>query len=181
MDIENNEIVNAFFDIITQLNDRIPKNFVHNIQGYCVGGIAMSYWIGPARRTSNIDIIFNHNIFFNEIKFEKNNIDLILDHNFNASVSALQKDYPSRATFIKQIGKINIFVISPEDIVIMKILRWNVRDRIDIISLIHRNLLHKDKLYALYNDFRNYYIGNSTNVQYAFDDVIEMIDQSTSQ
>ena len=179
MNIENNEILNVFFDIITQLNKFIPPNFVQEIQGYCVGGIAMSYWIGPSRRTTDVDIIFSHKIFFEELKFKKNNNYLILEKNFNDSFSALQEDYPSRATFIKKIGKINIFVISPEDLAIMKISRWNDRDRTDVISLIERKLLNKEKLYELYNDVKNYYIGNPSNLQYTFDDVIEMIEKST--
>lgn len=136
------------------------------VSAYIVGGMAVSWWVGSQRKSFDVDAIFSHRFAIPNIS-KKVNIEnrekyVIFDHNFNESFSLLQKDYQDRATHVAKYTNLNIFVLSPVDLVIMKASRYTENDQKDIEELIKLNLVDQNKFETLFNDALIDYIGNPT-------------------
>ena len=165
-----------FYDAI-KLFEKVNKYIIQDVKisAYCVGGIAVSYWVGPKRVTGDIDVVFSQQVNTDDLFIEENGKRIGFDSNFNDTLSALQEDYQGRAKLVTEFEKIKIYVISPEDLSIMKMSRWNEQDRRDVILLIENRLLNKELLSDIFEDVSKVYIGNYVLFKYAFDDIIEVI------
>ena len=53
--------------LFEKVNDVILKDI--KVLAYCVGGLAINYWVGACRQTIDIDVIFSHPLIINDIFF----------------------------------------------------------------------------------------------------------------
>jgi hypothetical protein len=87
----------------------------------------------------------------------------------------MHEDYVDRAKLYKIIDdKFEVYVLSPIDLVISKILRLSDNDEQDIKGLIQRKLVDKEKLIELATDAINVGVGfNPSTAKHNLDLVLE--------
>ena len=107
------------------------------IKAYIVGGVA-NYLYTQARVSDDIDMIISHRIdlprnlfvvYLKDDSFEK----LTFDDNYTDTLGLMHEDYVDRAKLYKIIDdKFEVYVLSPIDLVISKILRFSDNDEQNI-------------------------------------------------
>jgi len=154
---------------------------------FFTGAIASSYW-GKPRTTTDIDIVWepsNIKAFFKELKKIKLDFDesiLLKKLELKESLVILDKISPYRIDFLPlqsqsqlkrrilvKILNINIWLVSPEDLIIMKTLFGREKDQTDIMHIIR---IQGDKL------DNNYIQENIENLglQHIYNDILKRIE-----
>ena len=155
----------AIDELLIEIAKKIPQEHVkYPIKAYIVGGVA-NYLYTQARVSDDIDMIISHridlprNLFVVYLKndsFEK----LTFDDNYTDTLGLMHEDYVDRANLYKTIDdKFEVYILSPIDLVISKLLRLSDNDEQDIKGLIQRGLVNKEKLIELANDAINVGVG----------------------
>jgi len=166
--------------MIRDLSDTISQPNT-KINAYIAGGIAISYWLDGMRSSNDLDVIFSHRFFIKEGLFRKytdpDNIEnsVFFDYNFNPMFSLIQADYHERAHLICEYDNINVYVLSPEDIALMKASRYKEKDKWDILKLAEAGLLDKNKIQDLADDALKDFIGDPVNIIYSIKYIIDTI------
>ena len=171
---------NSFFQAALKVLEKISKtidNSPVDVNAYIAGGIAVAYWLEGMRKSLDLDVLFSHTLILSEPPFaDVDGERVIYDGNFSPSMALIEPDYPDRATFITKFGKLNVFVLSPEDIVISKCSRLSDKDSEDIVRLADEGYLqHIEKISKLMTEAKSYYIGDLDNIQYNMDKVLRII------
>ena len=155
----------AIDELLIEIAKKIPQEHVkYPIKAYIVGGVA-NYLYTQARVSDDIDMIISHRIdlprnlfvvYLKDDSFEK----LTFDDNYTDTLGLMHEDYVDRAKLYKIIDdKFEVYVLSPIDLVISKILRFSDNDEQDIKGLIQRKLVDKEKLIELATDAINVGVG----------------------
>ena len=155
----------AIDELLIEIAKKIPQEHVkYPIKAYIVGGVA-NYLYTEARVSDDIDMIISHRIdlprnlfvvYLKDDSFEK----LTFDDNYTDTLGLMHEDYVDRAKLYKIIDdKFEVYVLSPIDLVISKILRFSDNDEQDIKGLIQRKLVDKEKLIELATDAINVGVG----------------------
>ena len=159
----------AVDELLKEIAKKIPKEHIkYPIKAYIVGGVA-NYLYTQARVSDDIDMIISHRIDLPKnlfVVYLKNNSfeKLTFDDNYNDTLGLLHEDYEDRAKFYKTIdGKFEVYILSPIDLVISKLLRLSDNDEQDIKGLIQRGLVNKEKFIELANDAINVGVGFNPN------------------
>ena len=82
------------------------------------------------------------------------------DHTYNSTFGLLHEDYEDRAVHMITIDeKFEIYLLSPEDLIISKLIRFAQNDEEDIRNIIATGKVDKDLLYELAIDAMNVGVG----------------------
>ena len=170
----------ASLKILEEIATDIQCNFP--VDAYIAGGQATIFWCEGYRSSLDLDVVFSHKVLVKQglsasiagtdfLSSEK----VVFDYNFRDAFALVHADYPERAHRIGQYGQLNIKIISPVDLAIMKTSRLSEDDRLDICALIDNNLLDKNEYITLANDAILDFVGNLDNVRYNISEVAKMI------
>ncbi len=82
------------------------------------------------------------------------------DHSYNSTFGLLHEDYEDRAVHLVTIDdKFEINLLSPEDLIISKLIRFASKDEEDIDDIIKTGKVNKNLLYELAQDAINVGVG----------------------
>jgi len=147
----------ALDTILSKIAKSIPEN-ANPVFAIITGGTA-TYLYTEARASDDIDMIISHRIeqFPNDLRivWQENGGErkLGFDYNYNSTLGLMHEDYLSRTTPYKTYeGRFHVSLLSPVDIIISKILRFEENDERDIESLVKRFKISREEVFILADD-----------------------------
>lgn len=160
-------------DLLDWLKE-IDKKLKSKITLVAAGGTAMTL---SGLKPSTIDVDFcieskNADMFKKIIKNNKFKIDLFQDGYIFSE--QLPDDYIEKSNKIEiDLKNIELRTLSPIDLIITKIARYNERDEEDIAHIFKSNKIEKKELEKRFKQIRDTFAGNIDDYNYHFDLVIK--------
>ena len=156
----------AIIEMMMQIAKEIPD--VHKkvpVKAYLTGGGAVHYYC-DSRVSDDIDLIMQFSVKIPENLFvvwmnDEGMLEQVhYDHTYNSTFGLLHEDYEDRAVHMITIDeKFEIYLLSPEDLIISKLIRFAQNDEEDIRNIIATGKVDKDFLYELATDAINVGVG----------------------
>ena len=187
------KIVDSFSEAIMQMMEEIAQYIpdVHKnapVKAYLTGGGAVHYYSNK-RVSDDVDLIMPYvvklpeDFFVTWINDDGEIEEIHYDHTYNSTFGLLHEDYEDRATLLKTIdGKFEINLLSPEDLIISKLVRFAAKDEEDIRDIIETGKVDKERLYELAKDAINVGVGFQKKfVETNLDIVMEFCEQYSSK
>ena len=181
----------AYFKALEQIMDKFDRHLGElktPIQAFICGGSALMYWLDEARLSMDVDAFFSHqilrpqNVSFPFSDEYGNAFELEFDYNFHPQLSMFHPDYADKAKLIMEFPNLQVFVLAPLDVAIMKISRFNSRDQFDLELLVDSGLLSDaEELRTRTEEALKYYVGNDTFIKIALDEICEKIADKREQ
>ena len=156
-------IATSFKEAIVEMMEEIAKHIpdAHKqspVKAYLTGGGAVHYYCN-ARVSDDIDLIMPYAVKIPEDLFVVwlNGEGLLEqghnDYTYNSTFGLLHEEYEDRAVKMISIeDKFEIYLLSPEDLIITKIIRFAENDENDIRNIIEKGSVDKHKLFELADD-----------------------------
>jgi hypothetical protein len=149
----------AIIEMMEQIAKEIPDSHKQMpVKAYLTGGGAVHYYCN-SRVSDDIDLIMQFSVNIPENLFvvwmnEEGMLEQVhYDHTYNSTFGLLHEDYEDRAVHMITIDdKFEIYLLSPEDLIISKLIRFAQNDEEDIRNIIATGRVDKDLLYALATD-----------------------------
>ncbi len=180
---------NSFTEAIMQMMEEIAKHIPDSrkqtpVKAYLTGGGAVHYYSNK-RVSDDIDLIMQYvvkipdDLFVTWINEDGMIEEVHYDYTYNSTFGLLHEDYEDRATNLAIIdGKFEINLLSPEDLIISKLVRFASKDEEDIKDIIKTGKVNKEKLYELAKDAINVGVGFQKNfVEINLDIVMDICNQ----
>jgi hypothetical protein len=156
---------------------------------YLAGGMAVNFYCGT-RYTEDIDAFYTRRVHVGPCEVSYQHKDgspsfLYLDNNYNPTFGLLHENYGHDAVEWTGIGddrrKIRLFVLSPVDLAVTKILRHSDQDREDIIALASEGMFSANELRDRTNQALADYIGDRAPVMMSIELICRQISAVKSQ
>jgi len=182
-------IAKSFTEAIMQMMEEIAKCIPDEhkqtpVKSYLTGGGAVHFYCNK-RVSDDVDIIMQYavsvpsDLFVTWINKEGLLEEVHYDHTYNSTFGLLHEDYEDRATHLATIAdRFEINLLSPEDLIISKLVRFVSKDEEDIRDIIETGKVNKEKLHELAKDAINVGVGFQKKfVETNLDIVIDICDQ----
>ena len=168
------KIANSFSEAIMEMMEEIAKYIpdAHKqtpVKAYLTGGGAVHYYSNK-RVSDDVDLIMQYvvklpdDLFVTWINDDGLIEEVHYDYTYNSTFGLLHEDYENRAIILKTIDdKFEINLLSPEDLIISKLVRFASKDEEDIKDIIETGKVNKEKLYELAKDAINVGVGFQKN------------------
>ena len=179
-------IATSFKDAIIEMMQEIAKAIPDShkqtpVRAYLTGGGAVHYYCN-SRVSDDVDLIMQYTVKIPEDLFvvwlnEEGTLEQVhYDYTYNSTFGLLHEDYEDRATPMITIeDKFEIYLLSPEDLIISKLIRFAQNDEEDIQNIIKTGKVDKKLLYALAKDAISVGVGFQKNyVEINLEQVMEM-------
>jgi len=172
----------AIIEMMRQIAKEIPDSHKKMpVKAYLVGGGAVHYYCN-SRVSDDIDLIIQFAVKIPENLFvvwenDQGVLEQVhYDHTYNSTFGLLHEDYEDRATLMLSIDeKFEIYLLSPEDLIITKLVRFAQNDEEDICNIIKTGQVDKKLLKELASDAINVGVGFQKRfVDINLEHVIEM-------
>ncbi len=156
-------VPHSFKEAIIEMMKHIAKEIPDShkkvpVKAYLTGGGAVHYYCN-SRVSDDIDLIMQFSVKIPENLFvvwmnEEGVLEQVhYDHTYNSTFGLLHEDYEDRAVHMVTIDdKFEIYLLSPEDLIISKLIRFAQNDVEDIRNIIATGRVDKGLLYALATD-----------------------------
>jgi len=153
------------------------------VHAYIAGGVAVNYYTG-VRMSDDVDIMWSRRVAIPPDMqiFEVANPDdptdvmiVSMDGAFGDYLGSFHPDWMADAPEVCQIGDIVLHVISPLDLAVSKIARFQDRDREDIEALARFNLISSEDVATRADEAIEFYVGDTTFIQYNRRDAVELV------
>lgn len=153
------------------------------VHAYIAGGVAVNYHTG-VRMSDDVDIAWSRRVAIppDMQVFEVVNPDdptdimiVTMDGAFGDYLGSFHPDWKDDAPEICQIGDIVLHVISPLDLAVSKIGRYQERDREDIEALARFKLVSSQKFEPRAFEAVDFYVGDTNYIQYNLRDALALI------
>jgi len=152
--------------MMKQIANEIPDSHKKiPVKAYLTGGGAVHYYCN-SRVSDDIDLIMQFSVKIPENLFvvwknEKGLLEQVhYDHTYNSTFGLLHEDYEDRAVHMLTIDeKFEIYLLSPEDLIISKLIRFAQNDEEDIRNIIATGKVDETLLYGLATDAINVGVG----------------------
>jgi len=173
----------AIIEMMEQIAKEIPDSHKQTpVQAYLTGGGAVHYY-SNRRVSDDIDLIIQYAVkipedlfvvWLNEASGKLEQVHY--DYNYNSTFGLLHEDYEDRAIHMITIeDKFEIYLLSPEDLIISKLIRFAQNDEEDIKNIIDTEKVNKVLFYELAKDAINVGVGfNKKFVESNLSIVMEM-------
>jgi hypothetical protein len=167
---------------LAKLSERLGK-LTMPLHAYIAGGVAVNYHTG-IRMSDDVDIEWSHRVPIppDMQVFEAVNPDdptdvmiITMDGGFGDQLGSFPPDWKEDALVICHIGDIVLHVISPVDLAVSKVARFQDRDRDDIEALARFGLVSSQEFEKKAAEAVNFYVGDTTFIQYNIRDALELI------
>lgn len=172
-----------YFDASMNILEQIAQTVEgcsYPVNAYIAGGQAVAFWLNGLRMSLDLDVLFSHKmsvaqglhaLVVAEDPLDAERVDF--DYNFNSTFSLIHDEYPERARKIATLGMLEVYVLAPVDLALMKLSRFSDRDRNDIKQLIAHGLLVRDELRDLAEYAIHDYVGNIDVLKNTLDIVLD--------
>lgn len=189
MTTTDSPLINAVRQLFDRQADQLPA-LKAPIKAFLAGGVAVHYWVG-SRVTADIDAEFSladtgyrHFLPIEDVMAyvddDGTSRAIHIDRNYSAVFALMHEDYVARARPLgDQLGgkgKLEVYVLAPEDLAISKMARWSPHDQEDVAALATAGYLDADELEQLALDAARTAVGHNPamlriNIQEAIDRV----------
>lgn len=172
----------AIIEMMKEIAKQIPDSHRQTpVTAYLTGGAAVHYYCN-SRVSDDIDIIMQYTVKIPEDLFvvwlnEEGTLEQVhYDYTYNSTFGLLHEDYEDRAIHMITIDdKFEINLLSPEDLIISKLIRFAQNDEEDIKNIIQTGKVDKELLYELAKDAINVGVGFQKKfVEINLEQVMEM-------
>lgn len=150
------------------------------IKVYIAGGMAVHLYTG-ARVTIDVDAEFGARILLpddlvSEVHSAQGTGDLLyFDTNYNASFSLMHEDYQDDAIALDlDLVHLDVYVLSPVDLVVSKIARFAEIDREDICALVSSGLTNAEEIEARALDALSGFVGGRAMLEHNLADTLAL-------
>jgi hypothetical protein len=151
------------------------------------GGVAVNFYCG-SRATTDVDASFSRRIALPEdlvVPYETPDGKLLtvhLDTNYNTTFAVMHEDYEQDAIAIELrdfVGKnIKLYLLSPVDLAVSKIARFEGPDRGDIAALAQADLIGPKDVAERAEDALSYYVGSLDRVRGNLREALRIIEET---
>ena len=156
----------AIIEMMRQIAKEIPDSHKQvPAKAYLTGGGAVHYYCN-SRVSDDVDLIMQFSVKIPENLFvvwmnEEGMLEQVhYDHTYNSTFGLLHEDYEDRAVPMVTVDeKFEIYLLSPEDLIISKLIRFAQNDEEDIQNIITTGKVDKVLLYELATDAINVGVG----------------------
>ena len=179
-------IATSFKDAIIEMMEEIAKAIPDShkqtpVKAYLTGGGAVHYYCN-SRVSDDVDLIMQYTVKIPEDLFvvwlnEEGTLEQVhYDYTYNSTFGLLHEDYEDRAIHMITIDdKFEIYLLSPEDLIISKLIRFAQNDEEDIQNIIKVGNVNKNLLHELAKDAISVGVGFQKNfVEINLEQVMEM-------
>jgi len=179
-------IATSFRDAIIEMMQEIAKAIPDShkqtpVKAYLTGGGAVHYYCN-SRVSDDVDLIMQYTVKIPEDLFvvwlnDEGTLEQVhYDYTYNSTYGLLHEDYEDRAIPMITIeDKFEIYLLSPEDLIISKLIRFAQNDEEDIQNIIKTGKVNKKLLYELAKDAISVGVGFQKNyVEINLEQVMEM-------
>lgn len=172
----------AIIEMMEEIAKAIPDSHKHTpVKAYLTGGGAVHYYCN-SRVSDDVDLIMQYTVKIPEDLFvvwlnEEGTLEQVhYDYTYNSTFGLLHEDYEDRAIHMITVdNKFEINLLSPEDLIISKLVRFAQNDEEDIQNIIQTGKVDKTLLYELAQDSISVGVGFQKNfVEINLEHVIEM-------
>lgn len=180
----NTAFIGAVRDLLTGIEASFAPSFQGVVRCYLVGGCAAHIY--TAHRTSgDMDAKFEPGIVLpetpvaNYVGAEGQVASLMLDRNYSDVFGVMHPDWQQDARPWERFGRLRAYVISPLDLAVSKVSRFQDNDRLDIMELASAGLIAAPEFEQRCTEAMDYYVGDLTFVKYNIREAVELIRQCT--
>ncbi len=172
--------VDAVRRLIARVEATFPSEFHSVVKCYVVGGCAVHLYTGH-RVSSDLDVKFEPRILLRgpaTVMYEggAGKASVSLDRSYMDVLGLMHPDWQASSRPWDVIGRVRTFVISPLDLAVSKVARFEGNDHADISALARHGLLCASAFMARCKDALEYYVGDTTFVNYNIRDAIAIIE-----
>lgn len=165
-------------ELFVQLENRLQLE--STLKVYLAGGMAVHLYTAE-RVTTDVDAEFGGRVhipndLFSKIELEdKSNVLMYFDTNYNSTFSLLHEDYLDDSLEVDlKLKFIKLRVLSPLDLAVSKIARFQKNDREDIASLVRLGLTSSEEIEKRALGALNGFVGGSTMLKLNIRDAVEL-------
>lgn len=153
------------------------------VHAFLAGGIAVNYYTGY-RMSDDVDIQWSRRVaippdlqVFEVVnKDDPTDISVVsMDGAFGDYLGSFHPDWQADAPSIARYGDIVLHVITPLDLAVSKIARWQDRDREDIDALAAAGLIKAADVEKRGQEAIEYWVGDTTFIYHNLNDAVEMV------
>ena len=148
------------------------------IRMFVAGGVAVHYYTG-VRPTRDVDAVFSHRMLL-PADLDVNYVDatgvprlLYFDRQYNDTFGLLHEDANDDSVSIRLRGvdakKLDVRLLSPLDVAVSKLARFEAHDRSDILALAEAGLITERQLRRRAEEALAGYVGNVAGVRVSLD------------
>lgn len=148
---------------------------------YIAGGMAMALYTG-ARMTGDIDAEFTHRVVVPPDLMVEATLDdgqtqsVWFDTSYNPMFALMHEDYQEDAIPVDLgLRHLRAFVLSPVDLAVSKLVRFQPQDREDIAALAVAGLLSAQTLRRRADDAMSYYVGSLDMLRHNVAEAVEIV------
>jgi len=172
----------AIIEMMQEIARAIPDSHKQTpVKAYLTGGGAVHYYCN-SRVSDDVDLIMQYTVKIPEDLFvvwlnDEGTLEQVhYDYTYNSTFGLLHEDYEDRAVHMITIeDKFEIYLLSPEDLIISKLIRFAQNDEEDIQNIIKTGKVDKKLLYELAKDAISVGVGFQKNyVEINLEQVMEM-------
>ena len=172
----------AIIEMMQEIARAIPDSHKQTpVKAYLTGGGAVHYYCN-SRVSDDVDLIMQYTVKIPEDLFvvwlnDEGTLEQVhYDYTYNSTFGLLHEDYEDRAIHMITIeDKFEIYLLSPEDLIISKLIRFAQNDEEDIQNIIKTGKVDKKLLYELAKDAISVGVGFQKNyVEINLEQVMEM-------
>lgn len=164
----------ALIRLVRELQARLQLQ--KPIQMFIAGGMAAHLYTA-SRVTCDVDAEFSHRFVLpSDLLVETESGQMLyIDTNYNSTFALMHEDYLEDAIRLPVSSDlVEVFVLSPVDLIVSKIARLSGPDLSDIESIIRTQLVSADEIEQRATEALGGYVGNMRNVELNLVDVLAL-------
>lgn len=171
----------AVISIFEKIGDSLPP-LKTPVKGIMVGGAAVHFYT-QSRVSKDVEAIYSHRLILPQdlvIRYTDDSGQsrtLAYDYNYFSDIALMHPDYEkdARDTGIVIKNKLHLFVLSPVDLAVSKLARFQDYDQQDIIELARQGLLKPKELKKRAHEALDYYVGNTQWIEHNISDAADLV------
>ena len=173
----------AVLTLFERIGGGLPPALSEPVQAILVGGAAVHIHTG-ARVSNDVEAVFSRRILLPQdllIRYTDENglpRQLVYDYNYFSEIALMHPDYDQDALPLGPLpnAPLTLAVLSPIDLAVSKLARFQDQDRQDILALAQRGLLNGPALRQRAQEALDYYVGDTRWIQHHLADALMLID-----
>ena len=175
----------ALGEIIRRISAALPE-LKEPVRMYLAGGMAVNFFTGY-RPTVDVDASFSHRLLLpraEDLVVSYTGSDgkpklVYFDLNYSTSFALMHPDFEKDAYRVEgnefQDPKIQLYVVTPIDLALSKVSRFEENDREDIAELARHNLIDPSALVDRAEVAMEYYIGDPSSLRINLKEALDII------
>lgn len=186
MEIPKSPFMDAVLKIFERIGETLPENLPAPIKAILVGGAAV-HVLTQVRVSDDVEAVFSRRVlppqnlivtYTDETGRQRR---LAYDYNYFSAIALMHENFEQDSIPLNAgvPGRLELYVLSPLDLAVSKLARFEEHDREDIQALAKRGMLDPDALERRANEALLDYVGSTQFVKYNIADAVKIVRQYT--